>query len=92
VAHGRADLLGACGHRRFDDVPSRNFATLAEDLEALRAGLAVAGLRRWIVVDLDKPEFGLPVVRVVVPGLEDGVAMPGYVPGERARDAWTIVP
>ena len=38
-------------------------------------------------MDLTRPEIGLPVVRVVVPGLEGplGAAGGGYVPGARAR-------
>jgi ribosomal protein S12 methylthiotransferase accessory factor len=46
-----------------------------------------AGLKHAIVVDLTRPEFGLPVLRVIVPGLEDGVETPGYEPGPRARQA-----
>ena len=37
-----------------------------------------------LAVDLTRPEFGLPVVRVVVPGLE-GLDDVDYVPGARAR-------
>ena len=36
------------------------------------------------MVDLTKQEFGIPVVRVVVPGLE-GLVEDNYVPGARAR-------
>ena len=38
-----------------------------------------------VVVDLTKPEFGLPVVRVVIPGLEGPDLSPGYSLGARAR-------
>jgi YcaO-like protein with predicted kinase domain len=61
--------------------------TLRQDLEAILARLAAAGVNEAVWVDLTDPEIGVPVVRVVVPGLEgpatkvDG----GYVPGERAR-------
>jgi ribosomal protein S12 methylthiotransferase accessory factor len=37
------------------------------------------------VVNLTKPEFGLPVVRVLIPGLEGTDHAPGYVPGVRGR-------
>ncbi|MEZ5925557.1 MAG: YcaO-like family protein [Hyphomicrobiaceae bacterium] len=40
---------------------------------------------RVLVVNLTIPEVGVPVVRVVIPGLEDGIDTPGYVPGPRAR-------
>lgn len=35
------------------------------------------------VVDLSRRDFGVPVVRVVIPGLEDGIDTPGYIPGGR---------
>ena len=45
-----------------------------------------SGLDTVIVVDLTKRAFGVPVVRVVVPGLEALYedADSDYVPGERA--------
>ena len=46
--------------------------------------LSKAGLHRVVVIDLTKPEFGLPVTRVIVPGLEP-IPGPGYFPGRRAR-------
>ncbi len=48
------------------------------------ACLARAGIESVIVVDLTKPEFRLPVVRVVIPGLETHSKLPGYAPGRRA--------
>jgi ribosomal protein S12 methylthiotransferase accessory factor len=36
-------------------------------------------------VDLSKPEFGIAVVRVVIPGLECLHDLPGYALGARAR-------
>ena len=49
--------------------------------------LGRAGMEQVLVVDLTRPEFGIPVVRVVVPGLEgpDKGAKSDYVPGTRAR-------
>ena len=41
-------------------------------------------MRQVVMVDLTKPEFGLPVVRVIVPGLEP-ILERGYVPGRRGR-------
>jgi ribosomal protein S12 methylthiotransferase accessory factor len=39
-------------------------------------------------VDLTKPEFRIPVVRVVIPGLEGPEhRLPRYVAGKRARRA-----
>lgn len=62
---------------------------LTHDLEAVLAALDAAGMRRVAWVDLAQPEIGIPVVRVIVPGLE-GPWTPEtgeYVPGLRARAA-----
>ena len=40
---------------------------------------------KWVVLDLTKPEFGVPVVRVVIPGLEGIDSSPRYLRGPRAR-------
>jgi ribosomal protein S12 methylthiotransferase accessory factor len=50
--------------------------------------LGAVGIRQVVVVDLTKPDWGLPVVRVVIPGLEGcDEGEPGYLPGPRARVA-----
>ncbi len=46
--------------------------------------LVAGGFDRVIVCDLSDPELCLPVVRVVVPGLEGPASAPAYVPGARA--------
>jgi ribosomal protein S12 methylthiotransferase accessory factor len=38
-----------------------------------------------VVVDLTRREIGIPVVRVVIPGLEPLDDVPGYTPGSRAK-------
>jgi len=53
------------------------------ELERLRA----AGITRVIAVDLTRPEFAIPVVKVVIPGLECDIRHPHYIPGPRARRA-----
>ncbi|HWU90847.1 MAG TPA: YcaO-like family protein [Kofleriaceae bacterium] len=75
--------------------PLRPFAAAAddfserldEDLEAVLAALRAAGLGQAVVVDLARPELELPVVRVIVPGLESMCDAPGYAPGPRAQRA-----
>lgn len=71
----------------FRDTP--NFASddLTEDLGWALRRLTAAGLARAIAVDLTRPEFGIPVVRLVVPGLEWDPHHPNYRPGPRARAA-----
>ena len=70
--------------QRFQDVPHRDGETIEDDVEWELECLRKAGVNRVVVVDLTKTEFGLPVFRVVVPGLES-ILEPGYVPGRRAR-------
>lgn len=70
--------------RRFQDVPHWDGETLGDDVEWELSCLRKAGISRVIAVDLTKPEFGLPVFRVIVPGLE-AILEPGYVPGRRGR-------
>jgi YcaO-like protein with predicted kinase domain len=72
-------------HRRFADVPTHVAPTLEQDLAHHLACLRSAGIEEAVVVDLTKPEFGIPVVRVVVPGLEGLADSPDYLYGARAR-------
>jgi ribosomal protein S12 methylthiotransferase accessory factor len=58
--------------------------TISADMDHVVARLAVAGMREIAVVDLARPEFGIAVVRVLVPGLE-GLVEDDYVPGARAQ-------
>lgn len=71
--------------RNFQNVPNHVTVTLNEDVdwevELLRRG----GFDRVVMVDLTKPAFGIPVVRVIIPGLEGYHDVPGYLPGPRAR-------
>lgn len=77
-----ARLPAAC----FDDVPSFAAPSLRGDLDWLLARLRSAGLDQAIAVDLTKDALGLPVMRVVVPGLEGpNEHGSGYTPGARAR-------
>jgi ribosomal protein S12 methylthiotransferase accessory factor len=54
------------------------------DIHAVIQRLIAAGLDSVIVVDLSQPDVGIPVTRVVVPGLE-GYVFDHYLPGGRAR-------
>ena len=57
-------------------------ADVAHVLDLVRA----AGVRQAILVDLTRPDIGIPVVRMVVPGLEGWAEKPDrVVPGERRR-------
>jgi ribosomal protein S12 methylthiotransferase accessory factor len=69
--------------------PPERESTAGDSFEADIAGvltlLQAQGLDRAVVVDLGRPEFGLDVVRVQVPGLEGHAKFSFYAPGERAR-------
>jgi YcaO-like protein with predicted kinase domain len=68
----------------FREGPGWLAPTLEEDVSTARDQLRAAGLSQLIVVDLTRSEFGIPVVRVIIPGLEGVSTAPGYVPGARA--------
>jgi ribosomal protein S12 methylthiotransferase accessory factor len=71
--------------RRLDVTETQDFPTLNEDLAWELTRLQAAGLNQVIVVDLTMPEFNLPVVKIVIPGLEGLPDGPDYVPGTRAQ-------
>jgi YcaO-like protein with predicted kinase domain len=62
----------------FDAPASRNFSELSsfdsndflDDINLVTERLRAAGLDRIIAVDLTREPIGVPVVRVIVPGLE----------------------
>ncbi|ADO69170.1 conserved uncharacterized protein [Stigmatella aurantiaca DW4/3-1] len=69
----------------FHEVPTWRGTSLEADLGWMLERLRGAGLTQVVAVDLTRPEFQIPVVRVVIPGLEGPSSMPIYVPGVRAR-------
>jgi ribosomal protein S12 methylthiotransferase accessory factor len=77
----------APSQRPFQATTSGDTDTLNDDLRWELAQLQAAGLNQVIVVDLTIADFALPVVKVVIPGLESVPDGPEYVPGARARAA-----
>jgi ribosomal protein S12 methylthiotransferase accessory factor len=71
----------------FRDVPSFAADDLREDLRWELERVRAAGTHRVVAVDLTRPDFGVPVVRVAIPGLEGDIRHPHYTPGLRARSA-----
>ncbi len=65
-------------------LPGRAIA-FNEDVAWELGQLRAVGIDRVVVVDLTRPEFGLPVVRVVIPGLEALAEQANYLLGARAR-------
>jgi YcaO-like protein with predicted kinase domain len=81
----RARLAFAGGRRSFESAPSVEHDTVGGDIRYTLAALRHSGIEQVVVVDLSRPEFGISVVRVVVPGLEGVSSLSTYVPGRRAR-------
>ncbi|HUH79441.1 MAG TPA: YcaO-related McrA-glycine thioamidation protein [Methanoregula sp.] len=74
------------GSVQYRDIPSTDTDDFLTDIRNLLAALKSKGLDRVIVVDLTREEIGIPVVRVIVPGLEV-FAMDPERRGERLADA-----
>jgi len=87
-AQTRAFMRQSKGSRDFRSVASARFDTFEAEVDWLLDRLRSIGLRQAIAVDLTRPEIGIPVARIVVPGLEgsDHHAA-SYAPGARARAA-----
>jgi YcaO-like protein with predicted kinase domain len=81
-------FLAAAAHlptRSFAEGPDFDSGTIGGDVAWELERLAAASLRQVVVVDLTRPELGVPVVRVVVPGLEGTHEHGGLLPGARQR-------
>lgn len=70
----------------FSSVRSFDSDDFLEDIRYMLDRIQAAGFERAIVVDLTAPEIGVPVVRVIIPGLEISAVDPERV-GKRCRDA-----
>jgi len=84
-----AALLDAASHaavpRSFLAAPSFDADDVADDVSWLLDRLRSAGMSRVVAVDLTRNDLGIPVARVIIPGLEWNCTHPDYVPGPRAR-------
>lgn len=78
------DALHATRPRAFGETPSFESDDLAADLQWELQQLRAAGADTVAAVDLSRPEIGIAVVRVIIPGLEWDCTHPDYVPGARA--------
>lgn len=85
LRHMRGRIAGEAPSRSFSDVPTFAGETIDGDVAATIERLLAVGIEQVIVVDLSLEDFGIPVVRVVIPGLEAIHDAPGYVPGQRAK-------
>lgn len=87
LRRARALMAGRGPQRDYRTIPSHDSETFADDLAWLLARLRPAGIDRVVAVDLTLPEFAIPVIRVVIPGLEAPDDHPRYLPGPRAHAA-----
>jgi YcaO-like protein with predicted kinase domain len=71
----------------FQAVPSFETDDFVVEVQWELDRLQRAGAQQVIIVDLTRAEFGIPVVKVVVPGLEGNPSHPDYSPGPRASAA-----
>jgi ribosomal protein S12 methylthiotransferase accessory factor len=90
LAWERQMLVGRRPGRPFPGAAGFAGRTLEHDLHWLLDRLEAVGVPEPVWVDLGRPEIGIPVVHVVVAGLEPrgfGDALEDYRPGPRARAA-----
>jgi len=72
--------------KSFSEVASFESDDFLQDIRHMLGKLEDAGLDRAVVVDLTREEIGIPVVRVIVPGLENAAVDPERV-GKRCKNA-----
>jgi YcaO-like protein with predicted kinase domain len=85
-AHGRliadiAQVPAEC--RSFKSAPTFDSDSIDDDLRWQLQRLRAAKISEVVAIDLSKPALGVPVVRVVIPGLEGIHDAPGYRGGAR---------
>lgn len=78
---------GANGTIDASQLSSRAAPTFEEDCRTLLNALVQAGIEYAVVCDLTRPEFGVPVVHMIIPQLEPAHDNPTWVPGPRALAA-----
>jgi ribosomal protein S12 methylthiotransferase accessory factor len=84
---GLSELAEAEGGADVSSTATAATDSFEGDCHALLRALDRIGLEHAIVVDLTWPELGVPVVRVIVPGLEGYRSFRHYAPGPRGRAA-----
>ncbi len=84
-AEARALTAKTASGQDFRLIATRRFETAEAEVEHILDRLRSVGLKQAIAVDLTRPEIGIPVVRMIVPGLEGFDHFPAhYAPGARA--------
>jgi YcaO-like protein with predicted kinase domain len=85
--HAFRDLVGLAPVKvDFRQLETHEFASFEQDVDWLLQQLDMVGIDQVLCVDLSKASIDVPVVRVVIPGLEGPHDDDDYIPGSRARD------
>jgi YcaO-like protein with predicted kinase domain len=82
-ANGLMSLSDGAG-KDYRQITTREFDSFRQDIDWMIERLKSVGIEEVIVVDLTKPAFNMPVVRVVIPGLEGPDDHDDYAMGRRA--------
>jgi YcaO-like protein with predicted kinase domain len=82
----RTELMDTPAYVDFNHIDTWLHDTIEEDVALLVSQLKKHHLPSPIMIDLTKPEFDIPVVRVIAPGLEGIHDVLGYVFGQRAQN------
>ncbi len=77
----------AADARSFRNVPSFDTDDVTADVRWQLQRLRAIGIESVVAVDLTRPDMGIPVVRLVIPGLEWDCTHRDYHPGPRAQRA-----
>jgi ribosomal protein S12 methylthiotransferase accessory factor len=85
LRHEQLEMDWPGPRRSFRQAPTYQAATFNEDVSWILERLRAIGIERAAFFDFTRPEFGIPVARVVVPGLEGADHSPQYAPGARAK-------
>lgn len=84
VTEDTAHMIAAAGGGRdFTDGPDHTAVSFYDDVTWELEQLHAARIEQIAVVDLTLPELQIPVVRVVIPGLEGIAGAAGFTPGRR---------
>ena len=78
-------MEGGDGLGNFQDIFSNQSSTLEDDMDFVLAQLAAIGIDEVAAIDMTIAKYAIPVVRVVIPGLEAPHDDEGFLPGPRAR-------
>jgi ribosomal protein S12 methylthiotransferase accessory factor len=72
-------------NQNFQNLPNADWDTLDAEVGWELERLQSVGIQQVITINLTHVEIGIPVVRIIIPGLEGPSDRFGYVPGRRAQ-------